>query len=80
MKITIYGAEGCATCSELKQKTQEVVDENGFDAEVDKVEDMKEVASRGLMSTPGFEIEDEMVFTGNSPPKDHLKELIEERS
>ncbi len=80
MQITIYGPEGCSNCSKLKEKTQEVVDENGFDAEVAKIGDMATLAEKGIMSTPGFEINDEMVFNGSNPPKDHLKELIEERA
>ncbi len=80
MEITIYGPEGCSNCSNLNDKTQEVVDENNFEAEVEKDGDMAKLAEKGIMSTPGFEIDDEMVFTGNNPPKDHLKELIEERA
>lgn len=80
MEITIYGPEGCSNCSNLKDKTQEIVDENGFDAEVEKDGDIANIAEKGISSTPGFEIDDEMVFTGNNPPKDHLKELIEERA
>ncbi len=80
MQITIYGPEGCSNCTKLKEKTQEVVDENDFDAEVEKEGDMAKLAQKGIMSTPGFEIDDEMVFNGSNPPKDHLKELIEERA
>jgi hypothetical protein len=31
------------------------------------------------MSTPGFEIDDEIVFTGSNPPEAELKSYIEER-
>lgn len=79
MRITIYGPEGCSNCSNLKEKTREVVEENGFDAEVEKEGDVAKIAEKGIVSTPGFEIDDEMVFSGSNPPKDHLKELIEER-
>lgn len=80
MEITIYGPEGCSNCSNLKEKTQEVVEDNGFDANVEKEGDTVKLAEKGIMSTPGFEIGDEMVFSGSNPPKDHLKELIEERA
>ncbi|MEF8815076.1 MAG: thioredoxin family protein [Halovenus sp.] len=79
MKITIYGPDGCSNCSRLKQKTQTVVDEHGFDAEVEKEGDTVKLAEKGIMSTPGFEINDEMVFTGSNPATDQLKEYIEER-
>lgn len=80
MEITIYGPEGCSNCSNLKEKTQVVVEENGFDANVEKEGDTMKLAEKGIMSTPGFEIGDEIVFTGSNPPKEHLKELIEERA
>ncbi|OAQ51271.1 hypothetical protein HTG_18650 [Natrinema mahii] len=79
MKITIYGPDGCSNCSNLKAKTQNVVDEHGFDADVEKEGDTVKLAEKGIMSTPGFEIDDEMVFTGSNPPAAELKEYIEER-
>ena len=80
MEIKIYGAEGCAKCSNLKEKTEEVVEEDGFNAEVEKVNDTVKLAEKGVMSTPAFEVDDEVVFAGNNPPKDHIRELIEERA
>lgn len=80
MEITIYGAEGCSKCSNLKEKTEEAVQEMNVDAEVEKVGDMAVLAEKGIMSTPAFEIDDEMVFSGDNPPKDHVKELIEEQA
>lgn len=79
MEIKIYGAEGCTKCSNLKEKTEEVVTENGFDAEVEKVEDMAALAEKGIMSTPAFEVDGEMVFNGLNPPKEHIEEIIVER-
>ncbi len=79
MQIKIYGADGCMNCTELKEKAEEVVEENGFDAEVSKVTDMGKLAEKGIMSTPAFEVGDDMVFQGSNPPKDHVEELIEER-
>lgn len=79
MKINIYGAEGCRKCSKLKEKTQEVINEKEVDAEVEKVTNPAGLAEKGLMSTPAFEIDDEVIFQGSSPPKDHLAELILER-
>ena len=78
MQITIYGPDGCSNCASLRDKTQNVVDEHGFDATVEKVGDTVALAEKGIMSTPGFEIDDEMVFTGSNPSKAELKAYIEE--
>ena len=79
MKITIYGPDGCSNCSTLEDKTQNVVDEHGFDAEVEKEGDTMKLAQKGIMSTPGFEIDGEMVFNGSNPSEAELKAYIEER-
>ena len=79
MKITIYGPGNCSNCTQLKEKTQNVVDEHGFDADVEKESDTAQIAAKGIMSTPGFEIDDEMVFSGSNPSEAELKEYIEER-
>lgn len=78
MDITIYGADGCATCSKLKEKTSEVIETEGVDATVEKVTDMAKLAEKGLMSTPALEIDDDMVLQGANPSKDRLKDLIAE--
>ncbi|RLM59335.1 thioredoxin family protein [Halobellus sp. Atlit-31R] len=78
MQITIYGPDGCSNCANLRDKTQDVVDEHGFDADVEKVGDTVALAEKGIMSTPGFEIDDELVFTGSNPPESELKAYIEE--
>ena len=80
MKITVYGPAGCSNCTQLKQTTETVVDENGFDADVTKETDMTKLAAKGVMSTPGFEIDNEMVFTGSTPSADKIEAAIAERA
>jgi len=78
MKITVYGPSGCSNCSELKETTEEIVDRNDIDADVTKEPDMTKLAQKGVMSTPGFEIDDEMVFPGSTPSADELESIIQE--
>ncbi|WP_435095132.1 thioredoxin family protein [Halorubrum sp. N11] len=79
MNITVYGPEGCNNCTQLKQTTEEVVERNNLDAEVTKESDMTKLAQKGVMSTPGFEIGDEMVLTGTTPSADKLEEILTDR-
>ena len=79
MKITVYGPSGCSNCSRLTETTKEVVDRNEIDAEVTKETDMTQLAAKGVMSTPGFEIDDEIVFSGSTPSEDELESIITER-
>jgi len=79
MKITVYGPDGCRNCTQLKETTEEIVKREGIDAKVTKISDMKQLAKKGVMSTPGFEIDDEIVFSGSTPSEAELEEIISER-
>ncbi|MEF8814486.1 MAG: thioredoxin family protein [Halovenus sp.] len=79
MNITVYGPEGCRNCTQLKETTEAIVERHDFDADVTKDTDMAKLARKGVMSTPGFEIDDEMVFSGSTPSEDELEEILAER-
>ena len=78
MNITVYGPSDCSNCTALKETTEEVVDRKGIDADVTKETDMTQLAAKGVMSTPGFEIDDEMVFSGSTPSEGELESIIAE--
>jgi small redox-active disulfide protein 2 len=75
--IKILGT-GCAKCKSLEKITNEVVEENAFDAEVSKVEDIMEIMNYGGMGTPGFVINEKLIFSGRLPSKNEIKKHIEE--
>lgn len=56
MKIEILGT-GCAKCKKLYENTMEAVKKSGKEAEVVKVEDIKQIASYGVMSTPAIVVD-----------------------
>lgn len=56
MKIEILGT-GCAKCKKLYENTVEAVKKSGKEAEVVKVEDIKKIASYGVMSTPAIVVD-----------------------
>ncbi|GAB6100096.1 MTH895/ArsE family thioredoxin-like protein [Halanaerocella petrolearia] len=75
MKVTIYGP-GCKNCVTLAENAQEAVKELGIDAQVEKVEDMAEIAKAGVMSTPGLAVDGDVKIKGRVPSKDEIKELL----
>lgn len=79
MEITVYGSEGCSKCTELVQKTREIIEEKKIEASVIKEEEPAVAASKGILELPGFSIDGEILFTGSNPPKEHVEDLIEER-
>jgi small redox-active disulfide protein 2 len=56
MKIEILGT-GCAKCKKLYENTVEALKKSGKEAEVVKVEDIKQIASYGVMSTPAIVVD-----------------------
>ncbi len=76
IQIKILGT-GCPKCQALEKRTKEVVNENNFDAEIIKVEDISNIISFGVLGTPGFVINEKVIFSGRLPSKDEIKEQIE---
>jgi len=77
MKIKIYGAEGCTTCSKLKKNIENVVADRDKDIEVVKVSDMETMASKGIMSTPAVAVDGEVKTTGRMLNEEEIRELID---
>ncbi len=74
--IKVLGT-GCTKCKILEKTTLEVVKENGFDAEVEKVEDINQIISYGVMMTPALVVNGKVVFSGRVPSKTEIKSYIE---
>ncbi|ADL13515.1 thioredoxin family protein [Acetohalobium arabaticum] len=76
MEIKVYGP-GCKNCVKLADNAKAAAEDLGADAEVEKVEDMSEIAQAGIMSTPGLGINGEVKVKGRVPNVEEIKELIE---
>ena len=75
MEIKILGP-GCPKCKTLEQLTRQVVEQNGIDATVTKVEDIVAIMNYGVMSTPALVIDGKVVLKGRVPSADELKKII----
>jgi small redox-active disulfide protein 2 len=65
-QIRVLGP-GCARCQKLYENTLEAVVQFGLDAEVTKSEDMSEMLTRGIMTTPALVVDDVLVMAGDVP-------------
>lgn len=74
-KIQILGT-GCPKCKKLFESTQEVVKNNGIEAEIIKVEDINEIMKFGVMMTPALVVDGEVKVVGRVPNLEELKKLI----
>lgn len=75
MNIKVLGT-GCKKCKRLYEMCNELVDEMGIDATVEKIEDLKEILGYGVMGTPGLVIDEKVKVAGKLPSRSEVKEMI----
>jgi len=76
INIKILGT-GCTKCEALKEITSKIVRENNFSAEIEKVDDIVEILSYNILSTPALVINEKVVFSGRVPSESEIKSAIE---
>jgi small redox-active disulfide protein 2 len=75
MEIKILGP-GCPKCKTLEKLAREVVEQNGIEATVTKVEDIVAIMNYGVMTTPALVVDDKVVLKGRVPSADELKKIL----
>jgi len=75
MEIKILGT-GCPKCKTLEKLTREVVEQNGIDASVSKVEDIVEIMKYGVMTTPALVVDGKVEIKGRVPSSDEIKKVL----
>ena len=75
MKIEILGT-GCPKCKSLEKSVKKAVEELGIEAQVIKVENIKEIMSRGVMMTPALYVDGEAKAVGKVPSIEEIKRIL----
>ncbi|WP_321424330.1 thioredoxin family protein [uncultured Bacteroides sp.] len=75
MEIKILGS-GCSKCKTLEKLTREVVEQNGIDASISKVEDIMEIMKYGVMATPALVVDGKVEIKGRVPSLEEIKEVL----
>ncbi len=76
MIIKILGS-GCKNCVALKENTEAALKETGIDAEVVKVQDIKDIVSYGVMQTPALVIDEKVMSFGKVLKTNEIIKLLE---
>ncbi|MDF2678004.1 MAG: hypothetical protein K0Q97_2341 [Bacillota bacterium] len=76
MIIKILGS-GCKNCLTLKENTETALKEKGIEAEVIKVENMKDIVSYGVMQTPALVIDEKVVSYGKVLKSAEIIKILE---
>ena len=75
LNIKVLGS-GCTNCKNLENMCKEIIAENNIEATVEKVTELKDIMSYGIMSTPGLVINEKVIHTGKLPTKSTLANWI----
>jgi len=77
--IKILGS-GCPKCVELAKLAKEAAAELNLDCEIEKVTDINEIMSWGVMFTPALVVDGEVKVSGSVPSKEKIMALLQRES
>lgn len=75
MIIKILGS-GCANCRRLEANAQDALASLGVDATIEKVTDVADIASYGVMRTPGLVVDEQLLVSGRVPDASEISGLL----
>ena len=75
MEIRILGT-GCAKCHKLEEETRLAAEEMQLECNIEKVTELKEIMSYGVMLTPALVVDGAVKMVGKVPPRAEIKELL----
>jgi small redox-active disulfide protein 2 len=73
--IKVLGS-GCANCKATLARIEKVAREKGVAVTLEKVEDFAQIASYGVMSTPGVVIDGKVVHAGGIPEQKQIESWL----
>ncbi|MCD4726932.1 MAG: thioredoxin family protein [Pirellulales bacterium] len=77
MKMVQVLGPGCSKCAKLKENVETAVQQAGIEATVEKVTDINQMMSFGVMVTPALVIDGEVKSSGKVLSPEDIKQLLE---
>ncbi|HQR84883.1 MAG: thioredoxin family protein [Polynucleobacter sp. 24-46-87] len=73
MDIKVLGT-GCSNCKATVKLLEEIAKEKGVAITMEKVEDIKDIMTYNIMSTPGVVVDGKVVHTGGIPSREKVEQ------
>lgn len=75
MDIKVLGT-GCANCKATIALIDQIAQARGVTVNLEKVEELRDIMSYGVMSTPGVVINGKVVHAGGVPSRDKIEQWL----
>ena len=75
MEIKVLGP-GCAKCKTTYNVIEKVIKENNLDVKLNKVDDIMEMVSYNIMTTPAVVVDEVVKMKGQVPTESDVKKLL----
>jgi len=73
--IQVLGT-GCPKCKKLAENTEAAAKDSGIEYQIEKITDITEIMSFGVMMTPALAVDGQVKVVGKVPSVEELKSLI----
>jgi small redox-active disulfide protein 2 len=70
-EIKVFGI-GCANCKSTIALIEQIAQAKGVEVKLEKVEELRDITSYGIMATPGVVIDGKVVHTGGVPSREKV--------
>lgn len=74
-EVKVLGT-GCANCRNTIALIEQVAHARGVDIRIEKVEELRDIISYGVMSTPGVVVDGKVVHAGGVPGRDKIEQWL----
>lgn len=75
MKIEVFGT-GCARCEMLAANAKAAADQLGIDYDLEKISDLAQMVSRGVIMTPALAVDGEVKLAGKLADVDAIVAML----
>ena len=73
--IKVLGT-GCANCKTVAKLIAAVAEEKGIAIELEKIEEIREIMSFGILTTPGVVVDGQVVHSGGIPSREKIEQWL----